>query len=121
MTDIKPEVRAVDSSPPSKECETALLFEEHKPHTWFKARDTEKRYPWHCDGILPVEEQPPCQWYISPEQPECGDPSPTTVHVKTTLIEANIDVCVKHKGVYNSLSAARRQRGGRNVQQRRSA
>lgn len=109
LTDTQQGPRAVASEPPSKECEKSLVFEEHEPHHWYKKRDVYKRFPFHCDGVLPIDEQPPCQIFVSPERPVCGEPSPSTVHVKTQLIDAMVDVCKLHKHEYNHQAAARRQ------------
>jgi hypothetical protein len=100
--------------PPQKECEDARKFIEHRSHTWFKKDRPEWQY--HCDGILPEDQQPPCQIYISPEQPECGEPAPTTVHVKTALIDARVDVCARHKAQHDTRSAAIRAARSRNDQ-----
>lgn len=110
MTDIQREERTSGSSPPVvKECKRALAFEEHEPHTWHKDRDTYHQFPLHCGGILPVDQQPPCQFYIAPEQPICGKPAPATIRVRNALVDAVVDVCITHKSVYNHRSASRRQ------------
>lgn len=102
---------------PMKGCAKMRTFEVHLPHTW------EKKPGWrfHCDGILPVDEQPPCQAYVSPEQPECGEPSPVTIRVKTRLIDARIDVCINHKRQYDNRSAAARQNNQASVRDLRPA
>lgn len=108
---------AQDQGPPTKDCPKARIFEVHPPHVWFKKPDTAD-WPFWCDGILPEDQRPPCQVYISPAQPECGEPAVTTIHVKTRLIDARIDVCPKHKHEYDDRSAKLRgERRGRSSSQ----
>lgn len=95
------------SSPPripTKDCPLSQRFEPHAAHPW------EKKPGWffNCEGVLPLDEQPPCQWYISPEQPECGQAAPTKIRIKTKLLDARVDVCVYHKGQYDNVAALRR-------------
>lgn len=101
-------VEATKESPPLKECKKARAYEVHVPHEWH--RPGRAHWPFWCDGILPEDEQPPCQIYISPQQPECGKPAPTYVRIKNPLLkqEALIDVCAHHKSVHDQQAAARR-------------
>lgn len=44
---------------------------------------------------------PPCKWYVSIEQPECGDPAPYKVTVKGRVTQATVDLCDKHKALHD--------------------
>lgn len=107
------QVPKANDSPPMKDCVDARNYVVHKPHTWF--REGRPQWKFHCDGVLPVDEQPPCQFYISPEQPECGEPSPTYIRVRVQPgpAQVTVDVCKKHKAAYDQAAAemrnARRQ------------
>lgn len=105
---LSPDFREAESPPPMKDCPKAKAYEEHPPHTWTRETPAKRVLTFHCDGILPVAEQPPCQVYISPAQPECGKPAPTFVRVKTSLIDATVDVCREHKAEYDQQAASRR-------------
>lgn len=94
------------SPPPVKGCEKYHDAEVHTPHKWFKNRKEE--YPFWCEGVLPLDEQPPCQAYISPQQPECGEPAPVKVRIRIRIIDARIDLCMYHKRRHDNLAAVRR-------------
>lgn len=47
------------------------------------------------------ESVPPCKWYISIEQPECGKPAPFKVHVRGKVTNATVDVCQEHKAEHD--------------------
>jgi hypothetical protein len=102
------EADEIKEGPPLKECPKARRYEVHPPHPWH--RPNRARWPFHCDGILPVDQQPPCQIYISPQQPECGEPAPTYVRIKNQALkqEAIINICAMHKSVHDQQAAARR-------------
>ena len=52
-----------------------------------------------------------CQWYESPENPECGLVAATTVTVKTKITTAKVNLCDRHKKVHDDNFA--RARAGR--------
>ena len=46
-----------------------------------------------------------CQWYVSIEQTECGEPAPHRVKVKTKVTQAYVDLCDEHKAVHDETFA----------------
>lgn len=96
--------RAGPRTPQVKACEKSQRFEVHTTHPWEK----KPGFPLLCEGILPVDEQPPCQFYISPEKPRCGEPAPVSVRVKTATVDAKVDLCIFHKHRHDNSAATRR-------------
>lgn len=58
--------------------------------------------------LEPVET---CKWYVSFEQPECGDPAPYRVLVRGKVTKATVPLCNKHKGEHDRNFAAIRAQG----------
>lgn len=42
-----------------------------------------------------------CKWYVSIEQPECGEPAVAKVRVKGKVTQAVVDLCIKHKSMHD--------------------
>jgi hypothetical protein len=87
-----------------KGCEKYQQFEVHPAHPW----ERRPGWPLFCEGILPEDEQPPCGFYVSPEQPTCGEPAPVTVRVKTKIIDTKVPLCRFHKRKHSNMAAQRR-------------
>jgi len=46
-----------------------------------------------------------CQFYVSIEQPECGDPGVAKVTVQGRAAKARVVLCEKHKAVHDETFA----------------
>jgi hypothetical protein len=42
-----------------------------------------------------------CRWYVSIQQPECGEVASHTVKVKTKVTQATVDLCDSHYAIHN--------------------
>jgi hypothetical protein len=47
------------------------------------------------------KDKPICKWWVSMEQPECGNVATDKIKVKTRIVEATVDVCHEHKVEHN--------------------
>lgn len=64
---------------------------------------------------------PPCQFYVSVQQPDCGKPAKWGVRVKNKVSDAIVNMCDEHKNEHQrKLEAARRQQYGAGRQRRKS-
>lgn len=45
--------------------------------------------------------QETCQWYVSIEQPECGEPAVAKVRVKGKVTRATVYLCSRHKAEHD--------------------
>lgn len=45
----------------------------------------------------------PCKFYISPEEPECGEPAVAQVRVRNRAITATVELCSHHKAVHDEI------------------
>lgn len=52
-----------------------------------------------------------CSWFVSEDQPECGEPATSKVKVRGKITQATIDVCPKHKAEHDENFAKLRTSG----------
>lgn len=59
-----------------------------------------------------------CSWYVSKDQPECGDPGVAKIHVKGKVGDVSATVCARHKAQHDlAFAEARTARASRaNIQ-----
>jgi len=66
-------------------------------------------------SVIPVTNDatklPPCKWYVSVDQPECGKPAPFKLKVKGKVTQAVVDVCEDHKALHDREFARLRTSG----------
>lgn len=61
--------------------------------------------------INATQDLPPCKWYISIDEPECGKPAPFKLKVRGKITVAIVDVCDDHKAEHDRLFAKLRTAG----------
>lgn len=49
---------------------------------------------------------PACKWYVSIDQPECGLESVAEVRVRTSVADATVPLCRKHKAIHDERAAS---------------
>ena len=64
-------------------------------------------------SVVPVKPQPreTCKWYVSIDQPECGEFAPFKVTIKGKVITAVVSLCPDHKA-YHDLQYAKLRAAG---------
>ena len=58
---------------------------------------------------MKYDDLPPCMFYVSIEQPECGRAAPHKVLVRTALVNATVDLCNYHKKRHDKIAEERRK------------
>jgi hypothetical protein len=75
-------------------------------HRWRPIEDSDSLVI--CVHCRQVDEVPDCMFYVSPEQPECGEPGYTFIRVTNRGFPVRVAVCRTHKAKHDEIFARAR-------------